>query len=79
MASGRTINAVLPGIGTDALSLLPGVLDATRRAERVQLTCADSDAALRALLNTYPAVHDIEISAAGLEEAFLALTAKENV
>jgi ABC-2 type transport system ATP-binding protein len=77
MASGRTISAVLPYVPTDELRLLPGVITATRRADRIQLSCADSDAALRALLN-YPEVHDIEISAAGLEEAFLTLTAKEN-
>jgi ABC-2 type transport system ATP-binding protein len=77
-ASGRTISAVLPDVRTDELSLLPGVVEATRRADRIQLTCADSDAALRALLSTYHQVQDIEISAAGLEEAFLALTAKEN-
>jgi ABC-2 type transport system ATP-binding protein len=78
MASGRTISAVLPDVSADALGLLPGVLAAARRAERITLECADSDTALRALLNAYPAVHDVEISAAGLEEAFLALTAKEN-
>jgi ABC-2 type transport system ATP-binding protein len=78
MASGRTISAVLPSVPVDQLSVLPGVVDADRRADRVQLACNDSDAALRALLTTYPHVHDIEISAAGLEEAFLALTAKEN-
>lgn len=78
MASGRTISAVLPEVPTSDLNRLPGVLDATRRAERIHLTCADSDTALRALLTVHPAVHDIEISAAGLEEAFLALTAKEN-
>ncbi|MBP2319668.1 ABC-2 type transport system ATP-binding protein [Kibdelosporangium banguiense] len=77
MASGRTISAVLAHVSTDELSLLPGVLTATRRADRIQLACADSDSALRALLK-YPDVHDIEISAAGLEEAFLTLTAKEN-
>jgi ABC-2 type transport system ATP-binding protein len=77
MASGRTISAVLPYIPTEELDQLPGVLTATRRAERIQLACADSDTALRALLN-YPDVHDIEVSAAGLEEAFLTLTAKEN-
>jgi ABC-2 type transport system ATP-binding protein len=77
-ASGRTISAVLPDVRTDELSLLPGVVEAARRADRIQLTCADSDAALRALLSTYHQVQDIEISAAGLEEAFLALTAKEN-
>jgi ABC-2 type transport system ATP-binding protein len=77
MASGRTISAVLPYVPTEELGLLPGVLTATRRAERIQLACADSDAALRALVK-YPDVHDIEISSAGLEEAFLTLTAKEN-
>jgi ABC-2 type transport system ATP-binding protein len=77
-ASGRTISAVLPDVRTDELNLLPGVVEATRRADRIQLTCADSDAALRALLSTYHQVQDIEISAAGLEEAFLTLTAKEN-
>jgi ABC-2 type transport system ATP-binding protein len=77
-ASGRTISAVLPDVRTDELSLLPGVVEAARRADRIQLTCADSDAALRALLSTYHQVQDIEISAAGLEEAFLTLTAKEN-
>ncbi|GAB3875848.1 ABC transporter ATP-binding protein [Kibdelosporangium lantanae] len=78
MASGRTISAVLPSVPVDQLGVLPGVVDVTRRADRVQLACNDSDTALRALLATYPNVHDIEISAAGLEEAFLALTAKEN-
>ena len=39
------------------------------------LHCNDSDTALRALLAAYPAVHDIEISAGNLEDAFLELTA----
>ena len=38
------------------------------------LTCTDSDAAVRALLATYPHAHDIEITAVGLEDAFLTLT-----
>jgi ABC-2 type transport system ATP-binding protein len=38
------------------------------------LTCADSDAAIRALLGAHPGARDIEIAAAGLEAAFLALT-----
>jgi ABC-2 type transport system ATP-binding protein len=36
--------------------------------------CSDSDAAIRALLAGYPAARDIEIEAAGLEQAFLELT-----
>jgi hypothetical protein len=39
------------------------------------LRCSDSDAAIRALLAEYPAARDIEITGAGLEEAFVELTA----
>ena len=38
------------------------------------LTCSDSDAAIRALLAAHPEARDIEIEAAGLEQAFLTLT-----
>ena len=38
------------------------------------LPCSDSDAALRALLATFPGARDIEVTGAGLEEAFLQLT-----
>lgn len=41
----------------------------------VVLTCSDSDAAIRALLDEYPDAHDIEIASPGLEDAFLELTA----
>lgn len=75
--SGRTIRAVVPGAGIEELRALPGVLDAQLRADRVELACDDSDAALRALLCRFEVAHDIEISAAGLEEAFLAITGNE--
>jgi ABC-2 type transport system ATP-binding protein len=70
----RTIRATLPGVPPEALAALPGVQGVDRRGEAVVLTCADSDAAIRALLGEYPAARDIEISGAGLEEAFLELT-----
>jgi ABC-2 type transport system ATP-binding protein len=70
----RTIRATLPSVDTDALLGLPGVSNAERRGEVVVLRCSDSDVAIRALLSSYPEARDIEISAAGLEEAFLALT-----
>ena len=54
---------------------LSGEGPAERRGEAVILRCADSDAAIRALLTGYPAARDIEIAGAGLEEAFLELTA----
>jgi ABC-2 type transport system ATP-binding protein len=43
------------------------------------LRCSDSDAAIRALLEEYPAARDIEITGAGLEEAFIELTAAEAI
>jgi ABC-2 type transport system ATP-binding protein len=49
-------------------------LTAEVRGQRADLGCADSDAAIRALLTAYPQSYDIEIKAVGLEEAFLALT-----
>jgi ABC-2 type transport system ATP-binding protein len=71
----RTIRATLPDAGMDDLGTLPGVANAERRGEAVILRCADSDTAIRALLARYPAARDIEITGAGLEEAFLELTA----
>lgn len=74
----RTIRATLPDADLAALSSLPGVTNADRRGESVVLICADSDAAIRALLNAYPAARDIEIAGAGLEEAFVELTGDDD-
>jgi ABC-2 type transport system ATP-binding protein len=77
MVGTRTIRATLPGVDLGdlaAVAALPGVSGADRRGEAVMLTCADSDQAIRALLAAYPGARDIEIIAAGLEEAFLTLT-----
>ena len=79
MVGTRTIRATLPGADLDALAALPGVSGAERRGEAVVLSCADSDAAIRALLGAHPDARDIEITAAGLEEAFLALTSDAEV
>jgi ABC-2 type transport system ATP-binding protein len=73
----RTIRATLPAVDVDVLRALPGVADAERRGEAVTLRCTDSDAAIRALLARAPGASDIEISGAGLEEAFLQLTGDE--
>jgi ABC-2 type transport system ATP-binding protein len=70
----RTIRATLPGVDPAELERLPGVNSAERRGEAVTMHCADSDSAIRALLQAYPAVRDIEIAGAGLEQAFLQLT-----
>ncbi|MFI9008158.1 ABC transporter ATP-binding protein [Actinosynnema sp. NPDC053489] len=76
--SGRTIRAVVPGARQAELAGYPGVRSAELRADQAVLTCSDSDAALRALLAAHPAAHDIEITALGLEDAFLALTGDDH-
>jgi ABC-2 type transport system ATP-binding protein len=72
--SGRTIRATLPYASVAQLSRLPGVINAELHGDSAILSCADSDSALRALLGQFPAVHDIEVLGAGIEEAFMALT-----
>jgi ABC-2 type transport system ATP-binding protein len=74
MVGVRTIRATLPGVDLAELERLPGVGSAERRGEAIVLHCGDSDAAIRALLQAYPGVRDIEIGGAGLEQAFLQLT-----
>ena len=75
MVGGRTIRATLPDVDLAELEDLPGVTHAERHGEAVLLSCADSDVAIRALLDTWPEARDIEIASAGLEQAFLELTA----
>ena len=75
MVGGRTIRATLPDAELDELEDLPGVTHAERHGAAVLLSCADSDVAIRALLDTWPEARDIEIASAGLEQAFLELTA----
>jgi ABC-2 type transport system ATP-binding protein len=74
MVGSRTMRTTLPGVPVERLERLPGVTRAERHGEAVVLTCADSDATVRALLEQFPEARDIEIAGAGLEEAFLALT-----
>jgi ABC-2 type transport system ATP-binding protein len=71
---GRIIRATLPDVEVTALSALRGVTGVDRRGDAVTLNCTDSDATLRDLLAAYPAIRDIEVRGAGLEEAFLELT-----
>jgi ABC-2 type transport system ATP-binding protein len=74
MVGSRTIRATLPDVDLAALQALQGVTRAERRGESVLLVCSDSDAAIRALLAAEPQARDLEITGAGLEEAFLQLT-----
>jgi ABC-2 type transport system ATP-binding protein len=73
----RTIRATLAHADLGALARLPGVSRVEGRGAAVVLWCADSDAAIRALLDCCPQARDIEIAGAGLEEAFIELTGGE--
>jgi ABC-2 type transport system ATP-binding protein len=70
----RTIRATLPAANVTLLAHLPGVSAADSRGDAVVLRCADSDAAIRSLLERFPGARDIEITGADFEEAFLELT-----
>jgi ABC-2 type transport system ATP-binding protein len=72
----RTIRATLPGADRVALSALPGVRAVEHHGDTVLLSSDDSDVALRQFLIRNPAARDIEVRGAGIEEAFLELTAE---
>jgi ABC-2 type transport system ATP-binding protein len=76
LASGRTIRAWLPDPGqatVDAITAVGGVDHVEIRGESVTIHAKDSDAVARYLLTETPA-RDVEITAKGIEEAFLSLT-----
>jgi ABC-2 type transport system ATP-binding protein len=73
LAAGRTVRATLPGADATALSALPGVESVDVRGEAVYIHAKDTDAVARHLL-TATSAHDLEITARGLEDAFLSLT-----
>ncbi|WP_235459220.1 ABC transporter ATP-binding protein [Streptomyces olivochromogenes] len=78
LTAGRLLRAAVPGATADELKKLPGVTAASIRLGQAELHCDDSDAAVRALVTRYADAHDIEISATGLEEAFLTLTSDDD-
>jgi ABC-2 type transport system ATP-binding protein len=76
LASGRLVSARLAGLderGADELRALAGVQSVELRGDRVLVRTQDSDGVARHLL-TQTAASDVEITARGLEDAFLALT-----
>jgi ABC-2 type transport system ATP-binding protein len=73
MVGQRTIRATLVDVPVTAL-MLPGVEAVDRHGDQVILRCADADVALRALLAEFPEARGIELTSAGLEQAFLELT-----
>ncbi|WP_152185631.1 ABC transporter ATP-binding protein [Segeticoccus rhizosphaerae] len=73
LASGRTVRATLPGADEATLRSIPGADSIEIRGDTVLVHSGDSDKVAHHLLTTTNA-HDLEITARGLEEAFIALT-----
>lgn len=81
VVAGRVIT--LRGVAAERVTALPGVDSAAvdeTDDRRVRAVCTDSDAALAALFTGPLAgdVHDVLVSAPGLEEAFLRITEHED-
>jgi ABC-2 type transport system ATP-binding protein len=67
------VRATLPDADSGVLSRLAGVESVDVRGDAVYVHAKDTDAVARYLL-TETTAHDLEITARGLEDAFLSLT-----
>ena len=77
MAAGRTVRATLPGADEAQLLRIPGADTVEVRGDTVLVHATDSDPVARYLLTSTPA-RDLEITARGIEDAFIALTSDDN-
>jgi ABC-2 type transport system ATP-binding protein len=76
MAAGRTVRATLAGADETELRDIRGADSVEIRGDTVLIHSGDSDAVARYLL-TRTSARDLEITARGIEEAFLALTSDD--
>ena len=77
-AGAKRISFRLDQADAAALRGLPAVVSLEIRHDLVQMQSADSDRTLYGLLDAGYRPRDIEVSALGLEQAFLAITAEDN-
>ena len=75
VAAARTVRFTLPDPEPDALRRLPGAGPVSVHGTQITIRSSDSDTTLRALLAGYPQASDIEVVAAPLADAVLAITA----
>ena len=73
LAAGRTVRATVDNVDPDDIARFPGVDSVDVQGNTVVVHARDSDSLVRYLLTETDA-HDIEITTAGLESAFLTLT-----
>ncbi len=71
--SGKRIRCIT-ALSVASVLQIPGVIDAKQDREALEIQAAEAEPVVRALLARDPALSGLEITAAGLEEAFLALT-----
>jgi ABC-2 type transport system ATP-binding protein len=77
-AAGRsTVSVAADGLPRNLLENLPAVETVQQDRGRVTLSTTDPDATIRALLQQAPHARGLEVSRAGMEEAFLQLTHQE--
>lgn len=76
LAAGRTVRATLPGANESSLREIPGADSVEVRGDTVLIHSGDSDTVARHLLSETSA-RDLEITARGLEDAFIALTSAD--
>ncbi len=73
LASGRNVRATVTQPDVTALRTVPGVDHVEVRGDQVYLHASDSDHIVRYLL-AHTDAHDLEVTARGLEDAFVSLT-----
>lgn len=71
--SGKRIRCIT-ALGVASILQIPGVTTAKQDREAVEIHAGEAEPVVRALLARDPALSGLEITSAGLEEAFLALT-----
>jgi ABC-2 type transport system ATP-binding protein len=71
--SGKRIRCIT-ALNVAALLQIPGVTDVKRDREAVEIHTGEGESVVRLLLARDPSLSGLEISSAGLEEAFLSLT-----
>jgi ABC-2 type transport system ATP-binding protein len=71
--SGKRIRCIT-ALSVASLLQIPGVTDVTHHREAVEIHAREAEPVVRAVLARDPSLSGLEITGAGLEEAFLALT-----
>jgi ABC-2 type transport system ATP-binding protein len=75
--TGRRIRC-MSSLDLETVRSLPGVIEVRRDRNAIEIHAAEAEPILRELLMRDPGLSGIEVSSAGLEEAFLALTNGNN-